>query len=172
MKRLITLLSLSLLLSSCAFGAMHPTLFNNKVVELISPATLAVEDSALSYNDLIPDEITELTEVDTLTLRTDFELAENLLEDVTKALDYESENLEQQATVRAHLETYILASDEYLENYEIMLDYFEAAENQTDPNRLDSIDPALHTTYNTFTEANNDLVTSLASFVEIAELDE
>lgn len=172
MKRSISLLSLSLMLSSCAFGAMHPTLFNNRVVELISPATLAVEDSALSYNNLIPDEITELTEIDTTEIRIDFEEAEDLLEDVEKALDFESEDLEQQATVRGHLETYLLAGNEYMEAYEAMLNYFESADHQSDPNQLDTLDPALHSSYNTFTEANNDLVTSLASFVEIPEVDE
>jgi hypothetical protein len=165
MKRFLSLIILTVLLSACSFGTLHPTLFNNKVVNLVKPATLAVEESAVTYNSLVPNDTTELTEIDTSQLRIDFDEAEDLLEEAAKALTYESEDLEQQATIRGHLDTYLLAGEEYLDAYESMLLYFEAAENQTDPNKLDTLDPNLHTAYNTFTEANNDLVTSLAEFV-------
>jgi hypothetical protein len=169
MKRLLPLLTLTLLLSACTFGVLHPTLYNNKVVDLIMPATLAVEDSAVTYNSTIPDDINENSEIDTTQLRDDFDETETLLNDVNKALSYESENLEQQATVRGHLETYLSAGNAYLDAYQNTLVFFEEAQYQTDPNEVDNLDPALHAAYNTFTEANNDLVTSLASFVEVEE---
>jgi len=166
MKRLSSLLILTLTLSACNFGSLHPTLFNNRVVELVNPTTLAIEESALTYNSVVPDELTELSLVETDQLRLNYDEALELLEDSNKALNYESENLEQQATVRGHLETYISAGSEYLEAYEAMLIYFEDASHMEDPNRLDDLDPTLHAAYNTFTEANNDLVTSLAEFVK------
>lgn len=169
MKRILSLLTLTLLLSACNFGVLHPTLYNNKVVDLILPATLAVESSAVLYNSLVPEDITELTLIEPKALRDAFDDTENLMEDAAKALNYESEDLEQLATVRGHLETYLSAGEDYLESYKAMVIYFEDAGNQTDPNRLDELDPNLHTAYNTFTEANNDLVTSLASFVSEEE---
>lgn len=165
MKRLLSGLALCLSLSACSLGPMHPTLYNNKVVELVNPATLAVESSALNYNTLVPDTVTEVAEVDSKTLRSDYNKARRLLNKVEGALDFESDNLEQEASVRSELETYLTAGQEYLSAYESMLLFFEDETYQSDPNQLDDLDPLLHSSYNVFTEANNDLVTTLAGFV-------
>lgn len=169
MKRLLSLSALTLALSSCSFGTLHPTLFNNQVLDLVNPTTLSIEASAITYNTAVPDDITELSVIETEALREDFETSDKLLKDVNKALEFESENLEQQATVLGHLETYISAGENYLEDLEATLLYLENAEHQSDPNRIDTLDPELHASYNTFIEANNDLATSLAEFVKLEE---
>ncbi len=155
--------------SACSIGGLYPTLYNNKVVELIDPVTYAMENSAVNYNSIVPDELTEFSVVETNTLRNDLNLITKTLEEAQKALNYKSENLEQQAMVRKELEIFLRAGKSYRDTYELMLLYFEEKEQSNDPNKIDDLNSALKKAYNVFTEANYNLVMSLNKFTEEKE---
>jgi len=139
------------------------------VVEGINLSSPAIEISATTYINTIPDVVTETTEIDTSEMESSYENSSTLLENVGLLLIVESRDEDQQSAVREELTTYISAAKLYLEAYAETLEYYTSETYKEDISKVETLDENLHANYNTFMEANNDLVETLDSYVDNEE---
>ncbi len=165
MKKLASFLLLLSLTGCSALTENSEIEYNNKIVESINSASSSLENSATLYNELIPDVVTEITEVDPSQIQVAYDEAISSTESLDDLLQVESGNIEQQNAVRPAIENYTEAADEYLEAYLSMLEYYSTGTYKTDITGVKSMDETLHTAYMAFIQANNTLVETLDQFV-------
>lgn len=165
MKNLLAhTLLLTLVLSGCT---PSPLDYNNLVVTQVNESSASIEESATHYNALIPDVVTEQDEIDTSTMEDLLQTMQSELNDVSDLLELESRDEDQIISVRDEaLPVYIEAANNYITAYDSIMVYYQSGEYQEDITKVVDLDEELHTYYTTFIEANNDLVTTLESFVK------
>lgn len=165
MKRLLALSTLTLSLSACSLFAPSTVEFHNRVVAEVNESSLALEQSLHEYSQAIPSEVNEETRPDLSSMQVIYQHSNDELEDVLKLLELEGKNLKQVDSARLALATYLKAAQAYQDQYQKILTYY----SQSPLSGLEQVAPlneALYTHYNTFTEANNDLVEVMASFLD------
>lgn len=156
-------------LSGCTgFLALNEVDFNNTVVTQINENSMAFEESAKSYNELIPDVVTEKTEFESEVLNTleeGYKTAKNETAETRSLIELKSKNEEQEVAADLAIENYLSIADEYLTHFSTMLDYYQNGDYKKDVSQVKDLDTNLHASYSTFIEANNDLVEALSPFV-------
>lgn len=169
MKKFIALFTMIVLLPACYISKESAVNYNNAIVEQMKLVTPAIEESATLYNSTIPNPVTELTEIDTSAMQSSYDTAYDLFADLKPLSSLESREEDQQAQVRADLETYITAAELYFESYSKVLGYYSTGDYKQDVTKVTQYDEDLHNSYTTFIEANNDLVETLDSFMNTDE---
>ena len=169
MKKFLSLFVIISLLSGCYFSKESTVDYNNLVVQQIKLTTPVIEETATLYNSTVPDVVTEQDEIDIEEMSSKLEDARDSLEDIEALLVLESRNLDQQDLVNLGIGTYLSAAEQYFTSYEEMLIYYGDKGNQSAVSQVEPIDENLHNDFTTFTEANNDLVTTLETYVDEEE---
>lgn len=159
------LLSL-VLLGGCSLFTKYSVIdYNNLIVNQINETSGAIETTVTLYTQTVPDTVTEESYFPLNEMKDAYEVAEAEVNQLDALFRYKSRDLEQQNAARTELTTYQSAAEAYLESYAEMLIYYESGAYQEDITQVSVLDEELHTHYTTFIEANNDLVTTLESFV-------
>lgn len=172
MKKLIAILAV-ISLSGCSLVTnlqKHSTEeYHNMIVNQVNISSPLIKETGTLYTSTIPDIVTEQDEIDTSEMEEIYKDARDELEEMESLLKLESRNEEQQATARTAMTTYIEAAEQYLDSFEETLEYYSLEEYKEDITKVDDLDTTLHENFNVFIEANNDLSTSLESFVLVEE---
>lgn len=167
MKKLSAIILLIVSLSGCEFFSKLTAIeYNNRIVENLNEASLALEETANLYNETIPSIVTEESEIDVSTLKTSLESSKVLLAEIKNLSSLQSKNPDQETQVEESLISYSEAAENYFVSYEEMLLYYESGEFIKDVSKVTPIDESIHLNYSTFIDANNDLVELLDSFME------
>lgn len=167
MKKLSVILLLIISLSGCEFFSKLTDIeYNNRIVESLNKASLALEETANLYNETIPSIVTEASEIDVSTLKTSLESSKVLLTEIKNLSSLQSKNSDQETQVEKSLISYAEAAENYFTSYEEMLLYYESGEFIKDISEVTPIDESIHLNYSAFIDANNDLVELLDSFME------
>lgn len=165
MKKLHSTLALLGLMffAGCSLSTLN---YNNEIVNQMKVTSSTVDTSSTTYNELVPDTVTEKTSIDTATLNELGDQIEDSIKDTQKLSRLESQNEEQQSVITPLLEAYLTAAQNYQAAYDAMLSYYGEGSYKTDITQVEAIDEALYSSYATFAEANNDLAEALEGFVQ------
>lgn len=170
MKRLTSLfglLTLSLILFGCTSGTTLSTIeFNNEVVDILNETSAAIEDTTTTYDESVPNIVTEEAIVDTAAMQTFYDDAMDKAEAARNVLNLKSRNQDQETAVKAEFETYLELSDSYLTTYGEMIEYYQSGSFAENLDSVATYDEELHLGYNDFIESNNSLVDILAGFID------
>lgn len=166
MKKILVSLSLIALLSGCEFlSSLSNIEYNNQVVTTINEITKQVEITAVLYNETIPTQVTEASEISTEEMSAELIKAKDLLESTDSLTELKSRNQEQQLEVEKMLVKYKSSVEEYFKAMDEMLLYYGNGEYKKDVTKVTPIDESIHLNYGTFIEANNTLMETLESFI-------
>jgi hypothetical protein len=172
MKKFVAIIAL-LSLSGCSFVTnlqKHSTEeYHNMIVNQVNVSSPLIKETGTLYTSTIPDIVTEKDEIDTSKMEEVYEEALNELEEMKPLLEIESKNEEQQTVARESITIYLEAAQQYLESFSTTLEYYSSGAYKEDITQVDDLDATLHEHFNVFIEANNDLSTSLETFVLVEE---
>jgi hypothetical protein len=166
MKRLIASFALLAVLSGCALFKYTSIEYNNFVANEINESSHLFEDSGDIYAVSIPDDVTELDEIDTVEMTKIYNQMSKSVKEVEALLGLQSKNIDQEQASKAAIQTYLSAGNSYLESYSKMLAFYTEGTYLQEITRVQEFDADLSTHYNTFLEANNDIVDILEEFVQ------
>ena len=162
------LMTLTLTATGCFLtnDAMSVIEYNNEVVRILNNTGAAIEESTDQYDQSIPNIVTESSTIDTTVAETIYKDATTKLSEAQSVLTLISQNEAQQTAVRTEFETYLALGQTYLETYTSMLDYYRAGTYKESLDNVATFDQDLHTEYNDFVKANNNLVDTLSQYVQ------
>lgn len=158
--------AMSLLAVGCDDGKLSVVGYNNEVVDALNTTSEMVEATTTAYDEIIPNIVTEDSEIDVTPLKTALNSASIQLDSATSVLDLMSRDLEQETTVKEEFTNYLELGESYLTTYKTMVTYYENNKFVENLDLVAEYDDQLHEEYNTFIESNNALVDILDSFVE------
>ncbi|EKD93766.1 MAG: hypothetical protein ACD_28C00063G0022 [uncultured bacterium] len=162
---IVGLISLSFL-GCLKSGKLSEVEYNNAIVEKLNLTSGAIEETTTTYDNSIPNIVTEDSEIDATSLQTTSQSAAEKIALSEEVLTLKSKNSDQEEAVKSEFQNYLALAEEYLKAYDEMLTYYSANTFKENLDDVATYDEKLHIQYNKFIESNNKLVDILADYVE------
>lgn len=147
-------------------GKLSIVEYNNAVVTLINDTSAAIEESTESYDNGIPNIVTETTKVDTTDIEAALTGIRTKLETAVNTPKLLSVNTEQQTQVEAEFSNYLERAAAYADTFEKIVNYYKNGDYKKNLDQVAPFDRDLHNHYNEFIQSNNTLIDILAGFVK------
>lgn len=147
-------------------GQLSAIQFNNRFVETINTTSAALETSTKTYDEAIPNIVTEDSAVDVAEMESALAEARKNLEAAEVLSTLRSNNEEQQTAVEAQFKTFLELANTYLETYGQMITYYKEQQYKENLDKVGTFDKDLQKQYNQFIASHNKLVDVLAGFVK------
>jgi hypothetical protein len=140
--------------------------YNNAVVGTLNDTSSAIEGSTVTYDEEIPNIVTESSAIDATAVEGTYIEALTKTDAAEQVLTLLSANEAQQAEVQTKFTPYLELARTYLHTYNDMVNYYKNGDYKESLDNVATFDQDLHNQYNEFIKANNELVDILAGFVK------